>query len=278
MAVGLNSGPSDPESILDITLARLEIGLQIRHIATFSIRHCAPDAQAGEVLADSDMRPFDHIPVLDDGRCLGVLRRSEVPEDRTVRDQMLPLHDGMLVAADMPILQFMSLMDDAPYRLVVDGTRVRGIVTRSDLLKLPVRVVVFALVTHLEMIMASVIAAAFGTDEAWLKLLGGKRRDGVIQKMEKLKGDGLDPSHLACTDFCDKRDILAKELKRANIFSSSKAKRFTSSLKKIERVRNTLAHAGEYAHDQAELHTFLDTVGSTQDWIRFLEEHNHKGR
>jgi hypothetical protein len=68
--------------------------------------------------------------------------------------------DGLLVASDEPLKRFIPLLVESPYRLVVRGTRIEGIVTNSDVHKLPVRLLAFALVTHLEMTMADVIADA----------------------------------------------------------------------------------------------------------------------
>ena len=145
------------------------------------INCCAPDASVADVRDHPDLSAFDYIPVKEDGQYLGVLHRAEAAPEGTVKDRMAPLHQRMLVAADMPILEFMDEMGHVPYGLVVEGTRIRGFVTPSDLLKLPVRVSVFALITHLEMVMAELITASLTTDE-WLGLLTDGRRAKVQQK------------------------------------------------------------------------------------------------
>lgn len=88
---------------------------------------------------------------------------------------MLPLSDRMLVAANMPMLDFIPLLGENPFWLVVFGSRIDGIVTRSDLLKLPVRICVFTLVTHLELVMMNRIRTLFADEVGWFALLSPNR-------------------------------------------------------------------------------------------------------
>ena len=106
-------------------------------------------------------------------------------------------------------MSFVRTADASPYRLVVRETEISGIVTRSDLLKLPVRVLAFAMITHLERVLAEVILEACGpNNELWMKYLNQTRRDRISEKQAKLKSGGIDPLLLVeLTDFCDKRDI-----------------------------------------------------------------------
>ena len=62
---------------------------------------------------------------------------------------MRRLDDGLLVASDKPMKRFVPLLVESPHRLVVRDTRIEGIVTSSDVHKLPLRLLAFALVTHL---------------------------------------------------------------------------------------------------------------------------------
>ena len=261
---------ADPASILGATLRGLGAGLQVRHIATFEIKHCALDVRVADIESDPDLSVFDYVPVMHEGRYFGVLHRLEAAAEGTVEAEMEHFHQGMLVAADMPILEFMGEMGGMPYRLVVDGTRINGFVTRSDLLKLPVRVCVFALITHLEMVMSDLISTAYPKEDAWLGVLTPGRAENVEKRMDGLKKDKLDRSLLSCTEFCDKRDIILAHLK-VNAPVGPEVKRFKRSLESIEDVRNALAHAVEYAQNLEKLAIFLAAVKEAQIQIIFLE-------
>jgi hypothetical protein len=163
-------------------------------------------------------------------------------------------------------------MSESRYWLVVDGTGIRGIVTPSDLLKLPVRVCVFTLITHLEMVMTEVISYLFSMTEEWLSLLSEGRKAKVDEKVVMLKKERMDQSCLSCTDFCDKRDILAQRLERDGVLSSGTKRIFTRDLKAIGDLRDKVAHADGYAEDQQLLLEFVRVVEVTKDKIRFLAQ------
>jgi hypothetical protein len=79
----------------------------------------------------------------------------------------------VLVSAAKPLKGFIPLLTRTPYRLVVRGSRIEGIVTRGDVHKLPVRLRVFALVTHLEMTMAEHIRRTSVGDDWFVDWLTG---------------------------------------------------------------------------------------------------------
>jgi len=182
----------------------------------------------------------------------------------SAREHMRTLENTLLVSAEGPLMSFVRTADASPYRLAVRETEVSGIVTRSDLLKLPVRVLAFAMITHLESLMAEVIREACGSDdELWMKYLNQTRRETIFDKQVKLQSRRMDPLLLLeVTDFCDKRDIV-KELCHLDAG-------FERQLKGIENVRNKLAHAGEYASDDDGVRTFVEHLKNTESWIEKL--------
>jgi hypothetical protein len=216
------------------TMQGLAGGLTVAHIATFDIQTCADVDHVARVFAESSLEIYDQIPVQKAGRIVGVLERRIGSPLGAARDHMHALEDTLLVSAEGPLMSFVRTADASPYRLVVRETEISGIVTRSDLLKLPVRVLAFAMITHLESLMAEVILEACGSDdELWMKYLNQTRREKIVEKQAKLQSRRMDPLLLLeLMDFCDKRDIV-KELRH---FGAD----FERQLKGIEGVRNKL--------------------------------------
>lgn len=244
----------------------LEAGLKVGDIATYGFESCRADDDAAEVLNRAGLATFDCIPVRDaDERVIGVLERIGTELVGPARGAMRPLDDALLVAADEPLKAFIPLLVQSPHRLVVGrGPRIEGIVTSSDVHKLPVRLLAFALVTHLEMTMADVIKKT-STDNDWLEKLGKARRERVIQKLADLRAKNIDPPLLELTDFCDKRDVLAKK----GLLGTSKAEG-VKDLRRIEELRNSVAHAATYAQDSRQLREFVGLLELTEAWIRHL--------
>jgi hypothetical protein len=164
----------------------------------------------------------------------------------------------MLISADEPLVRMLPLLRESAYRLVLRGPEIRGIVTRSDVIKLPVRLVAFALITHLEMLMAQITQTRC-PQEQWFQLLSAGRQQKVQEKFASYKGENLHLPLLEFTDFCDKRTIVKHLLGLGNDFKQA--------LVEIEELRNTLAHAGGYAQDINRLNEFLDRLLLTEKWI-----------
>jgi predicted transcriptional regulator len=252
------------------TFKALEDGLQVQHIAESDLKTCHPGDPAASILNDPSASSYDQFPVRNSRGIVGVLERplDRLPVgDVRVDEVMLPLNSSMLVADSQPVASLLDVLMPTRYRLVVQGDDINGIVTASDLLKLPVRLYAFMLVTHLEMLMAATIRKQFRgqVPQACLSRLNEERRNKVLDKVNEYAQKRLDPDPVEFTDFCDKRDVLKH-------FHPPKG-RFERDMKRIEALRNSLAHAGNYLNDYQDLEVFLDQIGLTSRYISYLRGH-----
>lgn len=256
-------------------LGVLEGGAKVMLIATpkESFVTCAAHAAASEVVDAPEYAAFDYVPVSSQGDIVGLFRRSGreahvPPADGTVERLMEPLSEHNLISADAGIIDFLSEADRQPYRLVVKGTGIAGIVTLADLQKLPVRPVLFLLVTHVELLMADLIRKSFHHSGEWEGYLSGPRRQKLDEEYSNLAKNNYEPSDkLVCTNYCDKRTILIKS-RFLNSVSSAKAEH---DLKRIEGLRNSVAHAGNYAATPGQAAELAETVRLVQEWIGTLQ-------
>src|ERR1700730_3697820 len=93
--------------ILDVTMAGMEAGFKVSHIAAFDLEVCAPEMSVENVLNDLGLMDFDHIPVRDGSRIVGMLDRGPLKRTGIVRDSMHRLDGGMLVSAEQPLPKFL---------------------------------------------------------------------------------------------------------------------------------------------------------------------------
>jgi predicted transcriptional regulator len=250
------------------TFKALEDGLQVEHIAEFDLKTCRPADPVGMVWADPNIASYDQLPVRNSRGIVGVLERqngaTSSPEKALVEQAMVPLDSAMLASNSQPVASLLDTIQTTRYRLVVKGGDIEGIVTPSDLLKLPVRLYAFMLVTHLEMLMAAVIRSRYRNEpiEAWMSQLSNGRQCRVREKIQSFSRQKLDPDPIELTDFCDKREILKH-------FHES-AGRFVRDMEDVERLRNSLAHASNYLGNEGELDQFLHRVRVTRQSIDYL--------
>jgi hypothetical protein len=175
---------------------------------------------------------------------------------------MQPLREGLIVSSDMPIAVLIPELKENHYRLVLRGGRIDGLVTQSDLLKLPVRLVVFALITHLEQVMASVVSVRWPSD-SWFTELSEGRQFNINKKESELRSRGMNPPKIELTEFGDKRDLCKK------LLATGKNK-FTEELDNLRDLRDQLAHASTFV-DRSDGKTgvvaFVEKFESATRWI-----------
>jgi hypothetical protein len=106
----------------------------------------------------------------------------------------------------------------------------------------------FALITGFEMAMTDFIRQRHSEDRDWLKLLTDKRRSKIEDEKRKAKANDSYIDVLLLTQFCDKKEIVKL------LFPEIRKEALGDLLDKIERLRDSVAHANEYAtsRDQAE--------------------------
>jgi hypothetical protein len=274
-----DSGPWASDPISDGSLAAVEAierAVTVDLIATFEpqLRCCAKtDATVG-LLADRNYAPYDYLPVRSDDRIVGLLPLGEFrtasidPAGFTAEGVMRPLDQSILITSGSGVLRYIEEAEASPCRLVLRHTQIAGIVTLADLQKLAVRPALFVLVTHLELLMAAAIRARFRDqpEDDWLVLLGDRHKR-VEQEWQKLTADGLEIDRIAATQFADKRQILVKSgLIRC---SRSQAERELGS---IEELRNSLAHANNYASTRESARKTIAAVRLARRWIAALQE------
>lgn len=250
--------------VLELTKSGLETGLRVRHIAVFDLRCCNFDADPRESLGTDEFVGFDCVPVRRDGLIVGYFDLLDGKSAGLTSDRVHLLDDSVLVSADEPLTTFIPQLKEARYKLVIRGHGIEGIVTRSDLQKLPVRLFAFSLVTHLEMVMTALIRQLFTSDEQWLTLLSDNRRGKVNDKWNSLRRDRVDPPKVEAADFCDKRVILKKQLTLGH--------KFEQDLIDVENLRNDTAHAATYDVTESGVQSFIGRLETAEAWIRELRQ------
>src|SRR5262245_37328916 len=156
-----------------ITLSAFQSGLTVDLIATrrADFATCLHDETLSSVVERNRQNQFDYLPVFGSTSArkpesiVGLIEIApfmhELDTAGIVRNVMRPLSEDNLIGGDASILAFVRDADHQRCRLVVSGHEISGLVSLSDLQKLPVRAALFALVTCLEMIMANVIRREF---------------------------------------------------------------------------------------------------------------------
>lgn len=229
----------------------LHSGLTVDLIATpvHELKTCTPHELISDVLQHNP-EDFDFLPVVDETHRFAGMFHAAAHRGRrtlgTVWQCYVPLSEDYLLGADASILEFVLDADEKQCRLVISGTKVVGLVSLSDLQRLPVRAALFALITGLEMTMADLIRMRYPESQHWMRVLTSGRQAKIEEERKKAKSDDGYVDTLLFTQFCDKREILTREL------AEPEGRALSATLESIEALRNSVAHANEYASSPAE--------------------------
>ncbi len=219
------------------------------HAVLEPLQSCPANARAVEMARILRERDFDVVGVQSRraDRVIGFVARDALKQG-CVRDHLQPMSAEHLVSDATPLASLLSILRTREHVFVLVGPHVRGIVTRADLNKPPVRVYLFGLISLLEMHLGFWLKDAYPND-AWTQKIAPKR----LKKAEKLQRDrrsrNQQMSLFECLQFCDKRDLVLarKELRdRLKLGSTGQAR---SLLERGENLRNLLAHSqADLAH------------------------------
>jgi CBS domain-containing protein len=255
----------------DAMLASLEHSAPVRLMATMND---VVVALATEPVADAmrraDDQRFDFLPVREnaDGPIIGLFRRTDATETGSacVSRIMQPLSGDILIGADAPLLDFVYAADTHPCRLVLGRRGIEGLVTLSDIQRLPVRTVLFSLFIHLELLLTDALRRDLGPDQPPFDLLSPDRAAKTRERWEAAKNADMDRDQFNALQFGDKKSI-AKKRRLLGISAS----RINEDLERIERdLRNPIAHGVDFAITEETALKVVRASRLVRDWIQRL--------
>jgi hypothetical protein len=268
---------NDPHSIID----SLQKGLTVDLIATkrAEFETCDASEALPSVVERNRRKRFDFLPVVESAtkRINGLFEIAPfmqgVVGDVRIGDAMRPLSEENLMGADASILTFVRDADRQRCRLIVSEHEISGLVSLSDLQRLPVRTALFGVVTYLEIIMADVIRREFKGSNKWLDRLPDGRQQKLHAEISKARGDNDLIEALLFTQFSDKITIILRSSRL-----SVERKEFECELKEVQALRDHLAHANDYASSAQAASETCRTVRLIDKWSTQLLQTVHAGK
>jgi hypothetical protein len=258
-------------------LKTIEQNFAVHLIATprSAFRTCFADESLVCVVERNRSDQFDFLPVLEPesesnskpARIIGLIELvpfldGTVSANESVRSHMQLLSEENLIGANASILSFVRDADRHRCRLVISDCDISGLVSLSDLQRLPVRAALFTMVTHLEILMSHLIRLGYPDSSEWLKQLSLDRQKGIRDEIDASRRDNSFIDDLLFTQFADKVMII----KKSALISSNKTQ-FKKDLGRVRNLRDDLAHANDYAASRDAARSVSETVRVMDKWI-----------
>lgn len=220
---------------------------------------CRPKEITQGIEEDQELTGFDQIPLTDGSgdRIVAMYVRDE---------GVVELREDLFMAADASLLSFLESADRQRFRLLISGGGVYGMVTLSDVQKLPVYAVLFSLVVAVEMLLMDWIRqVSRGDDEVWLQHLKAQQKK-IERHWNERQDDKMDIDRLSVASFGD--EIIAAE--GLGLFRNHADQK--ERIERLADLRNLVCHAIEFAPTSEHALKIPEHVRNACALIEWLSE------
>ena len=241
-----------------------EHNITVRHVLE-ELQSCNADDDATTVRKLMEDLDFDVMGLEDKGEVYGYIERTSlgVGPCRGFRRAFLP---SEILANSTPLMDLLVALRETPRIFVEDHNRVMGIVTRGDLQKATLRMLLFGFVTLLEMHLLRLVRIYYPED-SWRGLLKYTRLDRARELLSARKARNEAVDLADCLQLCDKIEIVLRTPKIREHIEGELKKNGRLLLKSVEKLRDRLAHA----QDLVVASTWPEVIDSVSEMERLLE-------
>jgi hypothetical protein len=207
-------------------------------------------ANAAEVRKYMDDNGWRVVGIRSNGEIVGYVEKHMLEDGSCIRSQRSLSEAGVLRDSDS-LLNVLTAMNHAPFLLITVLGTVGGVITPADLQKPPVRMWVFGIVTLIEMRCLELIERHCPVD-AWKEHVSEGRLQKAQALLDERRRRNQSVRLIDCLQFSDKGQIIARseEIRQHTIFTSRR--QAEDATKKLELLRNNLAHAQDLTKDDLE--------------------------
>ena len=188
---------------------------------------------------------FHCLGVEENGRIFGYVRREDVEDSKgraSLRELVRIFRIGEIVSETTSIIEVMFLLKERDRVFVLEGDEINSLVTRADMQKTPVRLLIFGLLSLLEMHFTRIIRI-YMSGNSWTQYLSESR----LEKAEEIFKFRIEANQeidlLDCLQFCDKRDIILNNEQIFGMLSFPSKNKAKKTLRELEKLRDHIAHA-----------------------------------
>lgn len=218
---------------------------------------------AAEVLPWMALHDFDVVGVEQEGRVVGYVEKvalaNTIGNCAACQKSFAP---DELVAISTPLLKLMPILRHHQRVFVLTGNHVNGIVTRGDLQKAPVRMLLFGLVTLLEMNLLRLVRRYYPGDD-WQQILRSDRLEAAQKLWQESLARNEATELIDYLQFCDKRDLVIHHPELMQLLGLTSKRGAEKFFKATEKLRNRLAHAQDLTSGSSWLEV-IDLAGTIE--------------
>ena len=218
--------------------------ITVRDLMEGEGHHLEPQMAAAEGYRYLLDRGFDAAPLAAERVTRYVTMEDLCGKSGSVMDHSLPLDTRVLATERVSAFAAVELLKGAPFFFVLEGTRVIGIVTRAELQKEPISLLLLGFILSAERAINAVVRMRFG-DDVWLGLLSDRSRGKVEEVFEDRRRNNVAISRLECLMLHDRLAIIGKQRELREELGYGSRKDWELWVRALRSARDGLAHGGD---------------------------------
>jgi hypothetical protein len=268
--------PKDRGSLFRISLSdlhfSLEDSLMVRHIAV-PLETCGVNDDAKIVRKHMEEKHFDVMGVQEYGILRGYVRQKSLGTGKC-GSQCKSFGPTDIIASTTSLVELLPLLRTRPYLFILDRTKVNGLVTRADLEKSPVRMLLFGIVSLLEMYLLSMVRICYPGESFRERLKPNRlaKAEGVLAARTD-RDEDIDLAD--CLKLVDKYELLVQVPGLLEFFRLGEVRAALKDFKKMELLRDNLAH-GQDLVTGTTWEELLGVAAKAEGFLRDCDERSEE--
>lgn len=252
--------------------------ISVVEIATPLTIRVSPRTNLAAVLEELTMSPQNDwfCLVRDELRLYGYLAMDDdafqAPLEGTAGERATPITADLMVAASTSLLDLPALFLKNYFFFILTGNEITHVVSFQDMDRLPMKLCLFSLVMELESKLLELLSTDRASLERYLSCLSSDRLKKAQDLCKMKYKDGTPERLLLCTTFIDKKQILRQVPELASRLPFRSNNEIDRVFKRIENVRNQIAHGDSVIAVLSTPEEFNDYVNELQGIIVALSE------
>ncbi len=216
-------------------------------------------------------RKLSVLGVLHHGEVIGSIRVDAL-RDNDWQSQIRPLSDHQVIEGNASLLALITRLAGRHWLFVRQAGRIDGFVSRSDMQRAPFRMLLFGLISLLEMRLVHLVQRHYSEAQVAEALNASRlQKARSLHNNRKMRGEELDL--IDCLQIADKRDLLLAVPDYSTSLGFDSNNKATKFFGKVEAIRDRLVHANDLVAGSSweevlqvtlELTEFLERTGTLQ--------------
>jgi CBS domain-containing protein len=227
-----------------------ESSLTVRQLAATELTYVSGSMSVVDAAELLSTNKFDAAPIAAARPGLYVDYTDLTGRTGIVSEHARPLDATRLVSTTLSLADGVRLLSRLPYYFVLEGDDLAGIVTRADLQRQAVAIVLLGFILGSEIAMNIVIRDRLGSE--WIDGLGEEAAAEVELLYQARVQANAEISPLDCLMLHHRLALLGKAPGVCSDLGYESKRGFASWAKSLTRLRDTLAHGGGLLHALAD--------------------------